>query len=130
MFGVSMDDGPTISSPVLYEFLEAHNQSSTHFMIGGNIAQLPEGEESSSERRVGAELTHADREQSLCRLSRLEVTSRFTRKHPSLSLSSPVDRRADLSLDAVGPIPTCVPPFLSFLPSYLLSLDADAPENR
>jgi hypothetical protein len=44
MLGVAYDDGPTASSPVLYEFLEAHNQSSTHFMIGGNIAQLPDGD--------------------------------------------------------------------------------------
>jgi peptidoglycan/xylan/chitin deacetylase (PgdA/CDA1 family) len=34
---VSFDDGPTGASPDLYNFLEAQNQSATHFMIGSAI---------------------------------------------------------------------------------------------
>lgn len=34
---ISFDDGPTASSPALYDFLHSHNQPGTHFMIGSQI---------------------------------------------------------------------------------------------
>ena len=34
---ISFDDGPTASSPALYDFLHSHNQAGTHFMIGSQI---------------------------------------------------------------------------------------------
>ncbi|KAG6887692.1 hypothetical protein C0995_013434 [Termitomyces sp. Mi166 len=41
-FGVSFDDGPTPASPRLLQFLEGHNQTATHFMIGINILENPQ----------------------------------------------------------------------------------------
>ncbi|KAG5724345.1 Chitin deacetylase [Termitomyces sp. T112] len=41
-FGISFDDGPTEASPRLLQFLEAHNQKATHFMIGVNIIENPQ----------------------------------------------------------------------------------------
>ncbi|GAA5979042.1 hypothetical protein JCM10908_002784 [Rhodotorula pacifica] len=37
LYGVSFDDGPLEDSPLLYRFLSDHNQTATHFFIGGNI---------------------------------------------------------------------------------------------
>ncbi|GAA5870927.1 hypothetical protein JCM16303_001632 [Sporobolomyces ruberrimus] len=39
MYGVSFDDGPTESSPALYELLTKNNQTATHFLIGTTILQ-------------------------------------------------------------------------------------------
>ncbi|GAA6020136.1 hypothetical protein JCM11491_005539 [Sporobolomyces phaffii] len=39
MYGVSFDDGPTESSPALYDLLTANNQTATHFLIGTTILQ-------------------------------------------------------------------------------------------
>lgn len=40
--GLNFDDGPTSFSSELYDFIEANNISATHFMIGGNILNLPD----------------------------------------------------------------------------------------
>lgn len=39
---ISFDDGPTASSPDLYDFLHSHNQAGTHFMIGSQIVAYME----------------------------------------------------------------------------------------
>ncbi|KAF5387831.1 hypothetical protein D9615_000412 [Tricholomella constricta] len=41
-FATSFDDGPTPSSPKLLEFLEANDETATHFMIGVNILENPQ----------------------------------------------------------------------------------------
>lgn len=50
MFGITHDDGPTPASPELYRFLESQGQASTHFLIGSNILNNPEGESESFRR--------------------------------------------------------------------------------
>ncbi|KAJ9094374.1 hypothetical protein QFC19_007983 [Naganishia cerealis] len=42
VIGLNFDDGPTSFSGELYDFIEANNISATHFMIGGNILNLPD----------------------------------------------------------------------------------------
>ncbi|KAJ9120201.1 hypothetical protein QFC22_003101 [Naganishia vaughanmartiniae] len=42
VIGLNFDDGPTQFSGELYDFIEANNISATHFMIGGNIVNLPD----------------------------------------------------------------------------------------
>ncbi|KAJ9103866.1 hypothetical protein QFC21_002328 [Naganishia friedmannii] len=42
VIGLNFDDGPTSFSSELYDFIEANNISATHFMIGGNILNLPD----------------------------------------------------------------------------------------
>ncbi|BGP37173.1 hypothetical protein JCM10450v2_001079 [Rhodotorula kratochvilovae] len=42
MYAVGFDDGPTPQSVKLYNFLEANNQTATHFMIGSNIVNNPQ----------------------------------------------------------------------------------------
>ncbi|RDB22526.1 Chitin deacetylase [Hypsizygus marmoreus] len=41
-FGISFDDGPTFATPKLLQFLDANNETATHFMIGVNILQNPQ----------------------------------------------------------------------------------------
>ncbi|KAF8076387.1 hypothetical protein FPV67DRAFT_1471515, partial [Lyophyllum atratum] len=41
-FAISFDDGPTPVSPKLLQFLNANNETATHFMIGVNILQNPQ----------------------------------------------------------------------------------------
>ncbi|KAJ4478081.1 chitin deacetylase [Lentinula aciculospora] len=40
--GTGFDDGPTPASPALLDFLEANNETVTHFMIGVNIIDQPD----------------------------------------------------------------------------------------
>ncbi|KAJ3736366.1 chitin deacetylase [Lentinula guzmanii] len=40
--GTGFDDGPTTASPALLDFLEANNETVTHFMIGVNIIDQPD----------------------------------------------------------------------------------------
>ncbi|KAJ4481538.1 hypothetical protein C8J55DRAFT_473882 [Lentinula edodes] len=40
--GTGFDDGPTSASPALLDFLEANNETVTHFMIGINIISEPD----------------------------------------------------------------------------------------
>ncbi|GAA5919745.1 hypothetical protein JCM6882_008933, partial [Rhodosporidiobolus microsporus] len=37
MYAASFDDGPLPHSPTLYQFLQAQNQTATHFFIGSNV---------------------------------------------------------------------------------------------
>ncbi|KAI9268233.1 hypothetical protein BDA99DRAFT_505266 [Phascolomyces articulosus] len=41
-WGLSFDDGPTVASPPLYDFLKSQNLKATFFLIGGNVIQYPE----------------------------------------------------------------------------------------
>ncbi|GLB33810.1 putative polysaccharide deacetylase [Lyophyllum shimeji] len=41
-FSISFDDGPTPVSSTLLQFLQAHNEIATHFVIGVNILQNPQ----------------------------------------------------------------------------------------
>ncbi|KAI9489770.1 hypothetical protein BDB00DRAFT_841337 [Zychaea mexicana] len=41
-WGLSFDDGPTIASPPLYDFLKQQNLKATFFLIGGNVIQYPD----------------------------------------------------------------------------------------
>ncbi|KAI8138519.1 hypothetical protein BJV82DRAFT_565283 [Fennellomyces sp. T-0311] len=41
-WGLSFDDGPTVASPPLYDFLKTNNLKATFFLIGGNVIQYPE----------------------------------------------------------------------------------------
>jgi peptidoglycan/xylan/chitin deacetylase (PgdA/CDA1 family) len=40
--GIGFDDGPSLGSTQLYDFLAANNQKATHFMIGINILNNPQ----------------------------------------------------------------------------------------
>jgi len=42
IIGLSFDDGITSASSGLYDYLNRHNQSTTHFLIGSNLLDYPE----------------------------------------------------------------------------------------
>lgn len=43
VIGISFDDGPEEGTPKLLDFLEQQNIVATHYVIGQNIAQRPQG---------------------------------------------------------------------------------------